>query len=235
MAAAFYDRARFRICGDRAMLVEYGEGVDQAVNDKVRAMALVIARQQIAGVESIVPAYRSLSIGYDPLILAPEALKDRLAALEAALAETVIAPPQTVEIPVLYGGENGPDLGVVARHNRLTPEAVIRIHSATVYPIYAVGFAPGFCYLGGLDPRLHTPRLATPRTRVPAGSVGIAEAQTGVYPSDSPGGWQIIGRTPLMLFDPRRADPFLFRAGDRIRFVPISAAQYDRIRSREEP
>jgi KipI family sensor histidine kinase inhibitor len=123
----------------------------------------------------------------------------------------------------------------VAEHHRLTPAEVVEIHSRALYPIYAVGFAPGFCYLGGLDPRLHTPRLPTPRTRVPAGSVGIAEAQTGVYPSDSPGGWRLIGRTPLSLFNPSKADPFLYQAGDRIRFVPISEADYDRLRAAERP
>ena len=235
MEGCLYDRARFRICGDRAMLVEYGEGVALAVNEKVRAMALVIAQRKPAGVDTIIPAYRSLAIGYDPLTVSPENLQARLLSLEGELENAAIEPPRTVEIPVLYGGQAGPDLAFVAAHNQLTPDEVIQIHCQAPYPIYAVGFAPGFCYLGGLDPRLRTPRLETPRTRVPAGSVGIADMQTGVYPSDSPGGWQLIGRTPLNLFNPLKTDPFLYRAGDRIRFVPISPADFDRIRDSETP
>jgi inhibitor of KinA len=234
MTGSLYDSARFRVCGDRAMLVEYGDGVALAINERVRAMALIITREKLQGVESVIPAYRSLAITYNPLIIAPEVLQRRLIELEEQAQEERIPPPRTVEIPVLYGDEVGPDLGFVAQHNGLTLEAVVQIHSGTLYPIYAVGFAPGFCYLGGLDERLHTPRLATPRKRVAAGSVGIAETQTGVYPSDSPGGWQLIGRTPLNLFNPAKDDPFLYRAGDRIRFVPIDAEAFSRIRAIQE-
>lgn len=233
MENAFYKQARFRICGDRALLVEYGEGVDRRVNEKVRTMALLIDRSRPGGVTHIVPAYRSLAVFYEPLAVAPEELQERLHRLEADLEKADIAPPKTVEIPVRYGGDAGPDLETVAVHHGLTAEEVVRIHSAEAYHIYAIGFAPGFCYLGGLDPRLHTPRLETPRTRVPAGSVGIAEAQTGVYPADSPGGWQLIGRTPLKLFNPSRNPPILYGAGDRIRFVPISVSDYDRIAAQE--
>jgi KipI family sensor histidine kinase inhibitor len=197
-------------------------------------MALVLDQERPEGVEGVIPAYRSLAIVYDPLVVGTQALQERLLEMEARIGRTRIPPPRTVEIPVRYGGEMGPDLQTVAAHNGLTPEAVVRLHTEAIYPIYAVGFAPGFCYLGGLDPRLHTPRLATPRTRVVAGSVGIAETQTGVYPSDSPGGWQLIGRTPLNLFNPARVEPFLYRAGDRIRFVPIDPDTFARIRAAEE-
>ncbi len=233
MENALYEQARFRICGDGALLVEYGEGVDRRVNEKVRAMALLIDQRRPAGVTHVVPAYRSLAVFYEPLAVASEELQERLQRLEADLEKADISPPKTVEIPVRYGGDAGPDLETVAAHHGLTAEEVVRIHSAEAYHIYAIGFAPGFCYLGGLDPRLHTPRLETPRTRVPAGSVGIAEAQTGVYPSDSPGGWQLIGRTPLKLFNPSRNPPILYGAGDRIRFIPISASEYDRIAAQE--
>lgn len=234
MSEACYDRPRFRACGDRALLAEYGTGIDLAVNRKVHAAAAALRQRSLAGIEAVIPAYRNLAVIYDPVAVSFDDLTEALTALEADLDAAELAEPRTVDIPVCYGGPFGPDLGFVAEHNRLTIEAVVRIHSQTPYPIYAVGFAPGFCYLGGLDPRLHTPRLPTPRTRVPAGSVGIAEAQTGVYPSDSPGGWRLIGRTPLSLFNPARSDPFLYQAGDRIRFVPVSEADFHRLRAADE-
>lgn len=235
MPATLYDQARFRVCGDCAVLVEYGEGIALPVNRKVHAMARALRDRPMVGIQTVVPAYRTLSIVYDPLTIPLERLKDRLRTLEAELDTETLPPPRTVEIPVCYGGPFGPDLEFVAAHSGLALEEVIHLHSHNPYPIYAVGFAPGFCYLGGLDPRLHAPRLPTPRTRVAAGSVGIAEAQTGVYPADSPGGWRLIGRTPLNLFNPLKSDPFLYQAGDQIRFVPISPADYDRLRMPEAP
>jgi len=228
-----YDKPRIRLSGDRAFLVEYGDAIDPAVNEKVRAMTALVKESLPEGVEAVIPAYRNLSILYDPLITSPDRILPHLMGLETRLSEIEIPEPRTVEIPVRYGGEYGPDLGFVAEHSGLTAEEVIAIHSATVYPIYMIGFTPGFCYLGGLDSRIHTPRRKTPRTLLPGGSVGIAEAQTGMYPVDSPGGWQIIGRTPLRLFAPERENPFLYDAGDFIRFVPVSDAAYRRIREKE--
>jgi KipI family sensor histidine kinase inhibitor len=228
-----YDKPRIRLSGDRAFLVEYGDAIDPAVNEKVRAVTALVKRSLPEGVEAVIPAYRNLSILYDPLITSPDRILPHLMGLETRLSEIEIPEPRTVEIPVRYGGEYGPDLGFVAEHSGLTAEEVIAIHSATVYPIYMIGFTPGFCYLGGLDSRIHTPRRKTPRTLLPGGSVGIAEAQTGMYPVDSPGGWQIIGRTPLRLFAPERENPFLYDAGDFIRFVPVSDAAYRRIREKE--
>jgi KipI family sensor histidine kinase inhibitor len=134
-----------------------------------------------------------------------------------------------IEIPTLYGGDSGPDLDYVASHNGLTPEEVVQIHASGTYRIYMLGFTPGFPYLGGMDERIATPRLETPRTKISGGSVGIAGAQTGIYPIDSPGGWQIIGRTPLALYDPQREEPILLQAGESIRFVPIDQETYDRL------
>jgi KipI family sensor histidine kinase inhibitor len=228
-----YDKPRIRLSGDRAILVEYGDAIDPAVNERVRAMAALLKRSRPEGVEAVIPAYRNLSILYDPLVTSPDQILPRLRALEARLLEIEVPTPRIVEIPVLYGGEYGPDIGFVAEHSGLSVEEVIAIHAGTVYPIYMIGFTPGFCYLGGLDTRIHTPRRKTPRTLLPAGSVGIAEAQTGMYPVDSPGGWQIIGRTPLRLFVPERENPFLYEAGDRIRFVPVSDDEFHRIRGRE--
>jgi len=196
-------------------------------------MTALLKRGLPEGVEGVIPAYRNLSILYDPLVTSPDRILAHLLGLESRLSEIEIPRPRTVEIPVLYGGDHGPDIGFVAEHNGLTVDEVIAIHAGTVYPIYMIGFTPGFCYLGGLDRRIHTPRRKTPRTLLPGGSVGIAEAQTGMYPVDSPGGWQIIGRTPLRLFAPERENPFLYDPGDRIRFVPITAAQYERIREQE--
>jgi len=228
-----YSEPQIRLSGDRAILVEYGDAIDPAVNEKVRAVTALLKRGLPEGVEAVIPAYRNLAILYDPLVTSPAEILSLLTGLESRLHEIEIPKPRVVEIPVLYGGDHGPDIGVVAEHNGLSVEEVIAIHAGTVYPIYMIGFTPGFCYLGGLDRRIHTPRRKTPRTLLPGGSVGIAEAQTGMYPVDSPGGWQIIGRTPLRLFAPERENPFLYEPGDRIRFVPVTAAEYERIRGKE--
>ncbi len=224
-----FDKPRIRINGDRSILVEYGDAIDPMVNEKVRAMTELLRKASLAGVLLILPAYRSIGIVYDPLATSSGTIGDALAQLESELDTAVIPEARTVEIPVCYGGDFGPDIEFVARHNDITVEAVIDIHSKGPYRIYTIGFAPGFFYLGGLDKRLHTPRLETPRTMVRAGSVGIAETQTGAYPLDSPGGWRIIGRTPLKLFDAARKNPFFYQAGDSIRFKPISGAEYRRL------
>jgi inhibitor of KinA len=234
LSSPLFDKPRIRISGDRAVLVEYGDAIDPAVNEKVRAMTALLKKGLPEGVEAVIPAYRNLSLLYDPLVTSPERLLSILQGLESRLPEIEIPSPRIVEIPVLYGGEFGPDIEVVAQHNGLSVEQVIAIHAGADYPIYMIGFTPGFCYLGGLDKRIHTPRRKTPRTLLPGGSVGIAEAQTGMYPVDSPGGWQIIGRTPLKLFAPERAVPFIYEAGDRIRFVPVTGGEYERIRVKED-
>jgi inhibitor of KinA len=233
MAAILYEQARIRLSGDRALLVEYGDGIDPAVNEKVRAMTALLKKELPKGVEAVVPAYRSLSLLYDPLATTPAELAEILHALEADSCAAEISAPKVVPIPVCYGGRFGPDIGVVADHTGLREQEIIAIHASVDYPIYMIGFTPGFCYLGGLDRRLQTPRRKTPRTNLPAGSVGVAESQTGMYPVDSPGGWQIIGQTPLRLFAPARENPFLYEAGDRIRFVPIAEDEFRRLREKE--
>ena len=226
MTRVFYEKPIFRIAGDRGLLVEYGDGIDPELNRKVRAIALATEQASPEGLLEVIPTYRSIILIYDPGVTSPHHLEEVLLSLEERLTEIDIPLPKTVQIPVCYGGELGPDIGFVARHNNLTAADVIRIHSAPHYQIYMVGFTPGFPYLGGLPEALHTPRLETPRTLVPAGSVGIANAQTGVYSIDSPGGWRLIGRTPLRLFDPKRENPFLFKAGDLLKFEPISMDEY---------
>jgi inhibitor of KinA len=231
--AVLYEQARIRLSGDRALLVEYGDGIDPVINEKVRAVTALLKKNLPAGVEAVVPAYRSLSILYDPLATTPARLAEILHALEADSRTAQIAEPKVVPIPVCYGGEFGPDIGVVMEHTGLREEEIVAVHTSVDYPIYMIGFTPGFCYLGGLDRRLQTPRRKTPRTNLPAGSVGVAESQTGVYPVESPGGWQIIGQTPLRLFAPARENPFLYEAGDRIRFVPVAEAEFRRLREKE--
>lgn len=229
MQAKLFEKARFRTAGDRGLLVEYGDVIDPEVNNKVRSMAIVMEDNPSQGVTEIIPTYRSLLIIYDPATTHPAKLQNMLETLEARLGEIKIPPPRTVEIPVCYGGEFGPDIDTVAGMHNLTVEEVIKLHCEPQYPIYMVGFTPGFPFLGGLSEKLHTPRLETPRTLVPEGSVGIANNQTGIYPIASPGGWQLIGRTPVKLFAPARRNPFLYQAGDRIKFKAISAEKYARL------
>ncbi len=214
--------------GDSAVLLTLGTQIDLAANRRAHALARWWAAQSLPGLGDAspgfgeaVPGYATLLAHYDPLLLdyaAAEALLRRGLEECAALPEPA---PRTVEIPVRYGGEDGPDLDFVAQHCGLSAAQVVALHTAGEYPVYFIGFTPGFPYLGGLDARIAAPRLPSPRARVPAGSVGIAGSQTGVYPLESPGGWRIIGRTSLRLFDPARTPPALLEPGDLVRFVEL--------------
>lgn len=217
---------RFRLSGDRALIVVLGAEMDPQVNDRVHLLAARLEARAHPAIEAVVPAYATLAIHYDPDPLPTAALMDLVADLAGRGDTTARPAPATVILPVCYGGDFGPDLDQVAAHAGLDAPTVIRLHSQGSYRIYAIGFAPGFCYLGGLDPRLHTPRLATPRLQVPAGSVGIAGSQTGVYPLASPGGWQLIGRTPLPLFTPEHQPPIPYRPGDILRFRSVGEAEF---------
>ncbi len=206
------------------MVIEFGSEIDPEVNALVHRAAAAIERAQLDGVIELVPTYRSLMLHYDPSQTRQDALQQAILSLD--IEETGASGGQrVVEIPTLYGDEYGPDIGFVAENAGLAESEVIRIHSGADYLVYAMGFSPGFPYLGGLDPRLNTPRLKTPRTLIPAGSVGIAETQTGAYPVASPGGWQLIGRTPLKLFDSDSDPPTVINAGDRVRFVPLAGEE----------
>ena len=207
--------------GDRALLVELGDGISPLVNKKVRELFLAIERRGIEGVMELVPAYRSLLINYNPLKITLPALKDLVNYLYETMDRTQIPKPRTLKIPVVYGGEYGPDLKWVARYHQITPEEAVGHHTASTYHVYMIGFTPGFPYMGELPDTIATPRKETPRTAVPRGSVGIAQNQTGIYPVESPGGWQIIGRTPLRLFDPAKWPPTPLEMGDLVKFFPI--------------
>lgn len=212
--------------GDCAVLAVFEQRISPEIAAQIAALGRAIMNAGIPGILETVPAYASLMIYYDPLVLD---YADARAAVEQAAAAADnehAAAGRLVEIPVCYGGEYGPDLPFVAEHAGLTEEEVIELHSGTEYLLYMLGFMPGFPYLGGLDERLHTPRLDTPRTTIPAGSVGIGGKQTGIYPIASPGGWQLIGRTPLQLFDPNGDGQLPYAAGDRIRFVAISPSEF---------
>jgi inhibitor of KinA len=210
-----------------AVTIRYSTKVDEAVNDYVHRVAIFLEQQKRDGILDIVPTFSSVTVYYDPLVVGGyeemcEWLRTELERVEQVKA----TPSRTVVIPVCYGGEFGPDLEEVARFHGMTEDEVIAIHTQGRYRVYMVGFAPGFAYLGGLSPEIATPRRSTPRTLVPAGSVGIAGSQTGVYPLATPGGWQIIGRTPLALFRPHHPEPSLLRAGDIVQFRPITEEQY---------
>jgi inhibitor of KinA len=215
----------YRPMGDGAVLVEFKDELSLEVNGQVRALLAALDADPPAGILDLVPAYRTLLVIYDPLTIEYDALLERLRVRERE--SLGYAPPsRRLTIPVAYGGEFGPDLADVAAHTGLSEAEVIARHGGGQYLVYFLGFSPGFPYLGGLDPALATPRLTQPRTRVPAGSVGIAGSQTGIYPQATPGGWRIIGRTPLRLYDPSAADPFLLRAGDELRFRPVGEAEF---------
>jgi inhibitor of KinA len=221
----------FRIvaAGDSALVVEFEERIDPEVNARAVAMAERLHADPIAGVRDVVPTYRSVAVYFDPLRTAHDALVARLECEAAASMPALRAAPDVLRLPVCYGGEFGPDLAAVAAFGGISEPAVIDLHTKPTYHVFMLGFAPGLAYLGVVEGRIAAPRRDTPRVRVPRGSVGIAGAQTGVYPSETPGGWQIIGRTPLLPFDLSRANPFLMKAGDAVRFDAIDRAEFDRL------
>jgi len=221
-----YIKARYLPAGDRAMIIEFGNAISEKIHTKILAMKTTLMENPVAGVTEVVPTYRSLMVYYDPLIITWTRLHAELKRIEAGLNGFSLPKARVVEIPTVYGGDFGPDLATVAEHCCLTMEEVIAVHSETNYLIYMLGFTPGFPYLGGLPEIIATPRRAIPRSVIPAGSVGIAGKQTGIYPIASPGGWQLIGRTPLILFNPNVVPPTLLQPGDYLRFRQICDTEY---------
>jgi len=220
---------RYLPAGDQGIVAEFGDTIDPALNRRVRDLAVAVERARPPAVVDLVPTYRSLLVLYDGRLASFDQMRDALARIEADADSSPVPPPRVVDMPTCYGGDFGPDLAFVAVHAGLTPDEVVAIHTGAEYLVYMMGFTPGFTYLGGMSPRIAAPRLETPRTQIPAGSVGIAQRQTGIYPVDSPGGWQLIGRTPVRLFDPGRTPPVIVEAGDFVRFVPIDRAAYDEL------
>lgn len=216
------DFPSYRFCGDTGLLIEFGDKIDQQIHRNLMRLLHSLKTRSIPGILDLVPGYASLLVQIDPCRISFEKL---LLHIEACLNDTLqpdfVQPSRIVEIPVYYGGSFGPDMEDVCRCHGLSQEEVIALHVAPLYTVFMIGFTPGFPYLGGLDERLFTPRKQTPRKIVPAGSVGLADKQTGIYSIDSPGGWQLIGRTPLRLFDPNAEPHFLLGPGDRIRFIPL--------------
>jgi inhibitor of KinA len=220
--------------GDQAVLVQFGTSIDMETHQRVKQLTAYLDTNPLPGMVEYIPAYTTVAIFYDPVLvwemqkaLSPfEWVCRQIREMVANLGESTASAGRVVEIPVCYGGEMGPDLADVARHHGISEEEVISIHSGGEYLVYMIGFAPGFPYIGGLSEKIATPRRNSPRLRIPAGSVGIAGKQTGIYPMETPGGWQIIGRTPLRLFRSEEDPPSLLQAGDQVRFVPITLDQY---------
>jgi inhibitor of KinA len=215
------DPNRFSPVGDSALLFNLSDEISSEVNNQIMALDSRLREKPIKGISECVPAYASLLILYDPLVLDFLALKEHVNFCINEIMVQSSPPRKRVTISVCYGGEGGPDLERVAEIHGLSPYDVVKLHAAPTYRVGMMGFTPGFAYLMGLDLNLATPRRDSPRTQVPEGSVGIAGSQTGVYPLESPGGWQLIGRTKQALYDPDREDPFLLSPGDEVRFTPL--------------
>jgi inhibitor of KinA len=216
----------YRIMGDRSVILELGDKISPEINRRVRQFSMVLTENPVEGVVDFVPAYRSLLIIYDPLRIDIASLKHQIEDLHRKMDKIQIPVPKTVEIPVVYGSEYGPDLEWVAHYHKTTIGEVIRLHTGTIYQVYMIGFTPGHPYMADLPKSLITPRRETPRTNVPQGSVAIAMNQTGIYPVESPGGLHILGRTPLKLFDPFQSPPTLLEMGDWVRFFPIEEEEF---------
>ena len=218
--------------GDRAISIDFGQVIDPTINRHIRQTIERIKELQLEGIIELVPTYCALLVEYDAMLYSYSEICNIIEpTLEEGMTNTTNELVTVVEVPTVYGGEFGPDLSFVASHNHLSEDEVISIHSGTDYLVYMLGFIPGFTYLGGMDPRIATPRLSSPRTLIPAGSVGMAGEQTGTYPSDSPGGWQIIGRTPVTMYDMSKAQASLLNAGDYVRYVPIDESEFHRIKA----
>lgn len=216
-------RPRLRHAGDTLLLVEFEPAIDVAVNRRVIELARAIGEARLSGTLDVVPAYASVGIHYDPRRFNPTALEAVLATALREVPADAEATARLIEIPVRYGAADGPDLADVAAFAGCSPDEVVARHTAGLYRVYMLGFLPGFAYLGGVDPSIAMPRRSSPRTRVPAGSVGIAGSQTGVYPGESPGGWQLVGRTSTRMFDATRTPPALLAPGDHVRFIAVDS------------
>ena len=219
--------------GDRALAVEFGNEIDEHINARLMGFIRKLSDERIRGIEEFVPSFRSVLIHYNPGVLSYDRIRS---IIEKTLSEPISESThkkRIVEVPVCYDEKFGPDIAFVAEHAGISIDEVIRIHTSTPYLVYMLGFQPGFPYLGGLDERIHTPRLESPRIRLEAGSVGIGGGQTGLYPMESPGGWRIIGVTPVRCYNPEKDKPIPYMAGDHIRFKSISKEEFDDLREKD--
>lgn len=217
--------------GESVLIVEFEERIDPLVNATTIACAESIQAAAVAGVRDVVPTYRSVAIYFDPLRTDTDALLERITHEAERAGPGALVAREPLRIPVCYGGDLGPDLPQVAAFAKMSADEVVQRHAGATYRVFMLGFVPGFAYLGMVDPDIAMPRRATPRVRVPLGSVGIAGVQTGIYPAETPGGWQLIGQTPVRPFDPRRDDPFVMKAGDAVQFYAIERAEFDRLKA----
>jgi KipI family sensor histidine kinase inhibitor len=216
---------RLLLSGDSALVVEFGDSIDPALNERVLALDAFVAREAIAGVTETVPTYRSLLVHYDPCVIGHAQLGERLLSLAAREG----GPPRKGRrwrVPVVYGGEFGIDLEAVAERHQMTPDEIVRRHSGGDYRVYMLGFLPGYTYLGGLDPAIATPRRQDPRLTTPAGTVAIGGIQAGIQCIEAPSGWNLLGRTPVRTYHPHRQPIFLIEPGDRVTFVPVPASEW---------
>jgi inhibitor of KinA len=220
-----------QFASDRSILIKVGDEISREIHERVIRFFLLIGFAGIRGIQSIHPAYNSILISFDSFIIHPHEINDKLKSLLTEESSVIIPEPGIIEIPVCYDEEFALDISVVAKHNSLTIEQVIQIHSRPEYLVYFLGFSPGFPYLGEMPKEIATPRLETPRIKVPAGSVAIGGDHTGIYPLSSPGGWNIIGRTPLRLFSPEKEDPTLLKMGYKIKFVQITKSKFEQMKN----
>jgi len=225
---------RFLTVGENGLLIELGRDIEPATNDRVHSLQSAIASLHHPAILEIVPAYSTVHIFYDPFRMSRKELQALVSDAGAAVCNEAVNRRKVFFIPVLYGGDYGPDLAFVARHTSLSTEELIRIHTMEPLRVYMLGFMPGFPYCGSPSLINNVPRMERPRTRVIAGSVGCAGTQTGIYPVESPGGWRIIGRTPVRIFSSSRPQPFLFSPGAYIQFTAIAESEYNRIQASEE-
>lgn len=223
-------KIKYMPAGDKALVAEFGNQIEEGLNQQVHHLAARLTKACIPGVQELLPTFRSLMIYYNPLEIRYGELKKQVESLAEDMGEAVENRKRILKIPCCYGARFGPDLRDMEQYTGMDREEIIRLHSSVDYKIYMMGFLPGFVYLGGLDKRLEMPRLTTPRVKIFAGAVGIGGSQTGVYPLASPGGWRLIGGTPVDFYDPDRENPILCEAGEYIRFVPITVDDYYDIR-----
>ncbi|MHC1704809.1 MAG: 5-oxoprolinase subunit PxpB [Tenuifilaceae bacterium] len=223
---------RYIPSGDSAFIIKAGNEISIDINRTIRKLLIRIEQEKMEGIIDFIPSYNELMVCYNPTIIGYRKLLDTLRSIDKEIESIELPESSIIHVPVFYGGDFGPDLHEVADFNSISEDEVIRIHTLTKYLVYMLGFTPGFCYLGGMDERIATPRKQSPRIKIPAGAVGIADKQTGIYPIESPGGWQIIGQTPLKLFDPNRKPEFLIQSGDYIQFKSVSINEFNNITSK---